>query len=193
MKPFNIGLILVLVTLLLPTINCTPAEIKPGTIEVMAITNIVQGDTSRSEEIEISGIEAKVTEIKVFRGGIVLEDGTEQGEWINLYVTDNPLDLLQNPGQEQFLAFANVAATSYDQINMVIEELDVTLSSGTNMHVTPNDPFNFVASFVVFSERTTTLIFKIDIDKSVIFTDENRTTIKPLAGITISVKYEDTD
>ncbi len=191
MKSITLSVILALVTLLLPAINCTPAEIKPGTIEVMIITNIVEGDTSGSEEIEISSIEARVTEIKVFSSDFTPEDESEQGEWINLYVTGSPLDLLQKPGKHQFLAFANVAATSYDKIVMVIEELDVTLNSDTKMHVTPNDPFIFMASFVVYSEKTTTIIFKIDIDKSVIFSDENKATIKPLAGITINVKYED--
>ncbi len=191
MKQITLYLIFALVTLLLPAINCTPAEIKLGTIEVIATTNIVEGDTSRSEEIEISSIEARVTEIKVFSNGSTPKDESEQGEWINLYVTGSPLDLLRKPGQQQFLAFADVAATSYDKIVMVIDELDVTLNSNAKMHVTPNDPFVFIASFVVYSEKTTAIIFKIDIDKSVIFSDENKATIKPLAGITINVKYED--
>jgi hypothetical protein len=180
-----------MIILSLTAINCSPAELKPGIIEVMTIANIAKGDTIGSEEIEISSIEARVTEIRVFSGGFTPEDESEQGEWINLYITGSPLDLLQNLGQQHFLAFANVAATSYDKIVMVIEELDVTLNNDAKMHVKPNDPFIFMASFVVYSEKTTTIIFKIDIDKSVIFTAENQATIKPLAGITINVKYED--
>ncbi|UCE97538.1 MAG: DUF4382 domain-containing protein [Dehalococcoidia bacterium] len=191
MKPITLCLISVMIILSLTVINCSPAELKPGAIEVLTVTNIVEGDTTGSEEIEISSVEVRVTEIRVFSGGFTPEDESEQGEWINLYVTGSPLDLLQDLGQQHFLAFANVAATSYDEIVMVIEELDVTLNNDTKMHVTPNDPFSFEASFVVYSEQTTTIIFKIDVDKSVIFTGENQAIIKPLTGITINVKYED--
>ncbi|MFH1663024.1 MAG: hypothetical protein ABH934_03815 [Chloroflexota bacterium] len=188
------SLAILLFGLLLTITGCTPVETGPGTINVVVTSDIVEEGASDSEtEIEISSIEATVSEIKVYKGGVVQEDGGEQGEWVNLYVATEPLHLLQDSSQEQFLAFADVAATSYDRIIMVIDKLDVTLIDGSKMHIIPNGPFDFVASFVVFSAKTTTVIFKFNIDKSVTITDENQTTIKPLSGITLNVRYEEMD
>ncbi|MCJ7764213.1 MAG: DUF4382 domain-containing protein [Dehalococcoidales bacterium] len=188
------SLIVLLAALALTIIGCTPAETGPGTIDVVVTSTIVEEGVSGSEtEIEISSIEATVSEIKVYRGGVIQGEGGEQGEWVNLYVASIPINLLQNSSQEQFLAFASVAATSYDQIVMVIDRLNVTLSNGSEITITPNEPFDFTASFVVYAEKTTTIIFKFNIDKSVTFTDDNKTTIKPLAGITLNVRYEEMD
>jgi len=187
------GSLMVLLAFLILTITgCTPAETGPGTIDVVVTSDIVEEGVSDSEAaIEISGVRATVSEIRVDRGGMVRESESGQGEWVNLYVAGRPLDLLQNSGQEQFLAFADVAATSYDQIIMVIDRLNVTLSNGSNITITPDEPFDFDASFVVYAGKTTTVIFKFNIDKSVTFTDEDKATIKPLAGITLNVRYEE--
>jgi len=188
------SLIVLLAALALTITGCTPVETGPGTIDVVVTSTIVEEGVSGSEaEIEMSSIEATVSEIKVYRGGVVQEAESEQGEWVNLYVANMPVNLLQNSSQEQFLAFTSVAATSYDQIVMVIDRLNVTLSNGSKITITPNEPFDFTASFVVYAEKTTTIIFKFNIDKSVTFTDENKTTIKPLAGITLNVRYEEMD
>lgn len=186
------SLIVLLAALVLTITGCTPVETGPGTINVLVISEIVEEGVSDSEtEIEISDIEAKVSEIKILQGGVVQEDGGGQGEWVNLYVASRPLDLLQDSSREQFLAFADVAATSYDELVMVIDRLNVTLSNGFKITIIPNEPFDFTASFVVYTEKTTNVIFKFNIDKSVTFTDEDKATIKPLAGITLNVRYEE--
>jgi hypothetical protein len=186
------SLIVLLAALALTITGCTPAETGPGTIDVVVTSEIVEEGVSDSEaEIEISSISATISEIKVYRGGVVQEEGSGQGEWVNLYVASRPLNLIQNSGQEQFLAFVDVAATSYDQIVMAIDRLNVILSNGSKITITPDEPFDFTASFVVFSGETTTIIFKFSIDKSVTFTDEDKVTIKPLAGITLNVRYEE--
>ena len=189
------GILLVLLAAFTLSITgCAPTQTGPGTINVVVTSTVVEENASASgseAEIEISDIEATVSEIKVLQGGVVQGEGSEQNEWVNLYVASRPLDLLQNSSQEQFLAFADVVATSYDEIVMVIDELNVTLSNGSNITVTPNEPFDFTASFVVYAEKTTNVIFKFRIDKSVILTDEGKTTIKPLAGITLNVEYEE--
>ena len=186
------SLIVLLAALVLTITGCTPAETGPGTIDVLVTSDIVEEGVSDSEaEIEISSISATISEIKVYRGGVVQEEEGEQGEWVNLYVASRPLNLIQDSSQEQFLAFADVAATSYDQIVMVIDRLNVTLSNGSKITVTPDEPFDFTASFVVYAEKTTTIIFKFNIDRSVTFTDEDKVTIKPLAGITLNVRYEE--
>jgi hypothetical protein len=185
------SLAILLFGLVLTITGCTPVETGPGTIDVVVISEKIEENTSGNQaEIEISSIEMTVSGIKVYRGGVVQEDESGQDEWVNLYVASSPLDLLQNSGQEQFLAFADVASTSYDQIVMVIEKLDVILSSGLRITVTPNEPFDFTASFVVYAEKTTTIIFKFEIDTAVTYTDENEAIIKPLAGITLNVRYE---
>jgi len=185
------SLVILLFGLVLTIAGCTPVETGPGTIDVVVISEKIEENTSGNQaEIEISSIEMTVSEIKVYRGGVVQEDGGGQGEWINLHVASRSLNLLQDSGQEQFLAFADVLATSYDQIVMVIEKLDVILSNGSKITITPNEPFDFNASFVVYAEKTTNVIFKFDVDTSVTYTDENEATIKPLAGITLNVRYE---
>ncbi len=185
------SLVILLFGLALIITGCTPGETGPGTINVVVISDTVEeGTPDNRAEIEISSIEMTVSEIKVYKGGMVQEDGSGQDEWVNLYVASSPLDLLQYSGQEQFLAFADVASTSYDLIVMVIEKLDVILSSGLTITVTPNEPFDFTASFVVYAEKTTTIIFKFNVDTSVTYTDENEAIIKPLAGITLNVRYE---
>ncbi len=186
------SLIVLLAALMLTIMGCTPAETGPGTIDVLVTSDIVEEGVADSEAgIEISSISTIVSEIKVYRGGVVQEEGSGQGEWVNLYVASRPLNLIQDSSQEQFLAFADVAATSYDQIVMVIDRLNVTLSNGSKITITPDEPFDFTASFVVYAEKTTNVIFKFNIDKSVTFTDEDKVTIKPLAGITLNVRYED--
>lgn len=187
------SLIVLLAALALTITGCTPAETGPGTIDVVVTSDIVEEGVSDSEaEIEISSISATISEIKVYRGGVVQEEGSEQGEWVNLYVASRPLNLIQNSSQEQFLASADVAATSYDQIVMVIDRLNVTLSNGPpDITITFDEPFDLNASFVVYAGKTTTIIFKFSIDKSVTFTDEGKAIIKPLAGITLNVRYED--
>lgn len=194
MRIITSSLVILLFGLALTITGCAPAGTGFGTIDVLVTSDIVEGSAFDSEDaLEISSMIATVSEIKVYRGGEVLGEENEQDEWINLYVAKQPLDLLQNSGREQFLAFADVAATSYDQIIMAIDRLDVILSNGARITVTPNEPFDFVASFVVFDEKTTTVIFKFNIDTSVTYTGENEVVIKPLAGITLNVRYEDMD
>jgi len=190
------SLFVLLIVLVLSITGCTPIETGPGTINVLVTSTIVGGNapvSSSEAEIEISSIKATVSEIKVYRGGAIQETGNEQGQWVNLYVASKSIALLKNSGQEQFLAFMNVAATSYDEIVMVIDRLDVTLSNGVKVIVTPDEPFAFDASFVVYAGKTTDVIFIFNIDKSVTFTNENQVTIKPLAGITLNVRYEKID
>lgn len=181
-----------LTSLLLTITSCTPAESGSGTINVVVTSDIIgQGEAVPGEEIEISSIGATISEIKVYSGGLVLGEEDEQGKWVDLYLANKPINLLQNSSQEQFLAFADVAAASYDELVMVIDRLNVMLSDGSKITITPNDVFDFVASFVVYPGKTTTVIFRFNIDKSVTYTDENQTIIKPLAGIILNVRYEE--
>jgi hypothetical protein len=187
------SLILLMAALMLTVTGCVPAETGPGTIDVVATSNLVkEGAPDAEAEIEITNIRAVVSEIKVYRGGVIQEVESQQGEWVELYVASRPLDLLQNSSQEQFLAFADVAASSYDEIIMVVERINVGLSNGFNLSITPDEPFNFEASFVVFSAKTTTIIFKFNIDKSVTINNDDQVIIQPLAGITLNVRQEDT-
>jgi len=193
MRAITGSMVVLFTGLLLVTTGCTPAETELGTINVVVTSTVVEENKSNSDSeagIEISNIRATVSEIKVYRGGVVKEEEGEQGKWIDLYVASEPLSLLRDSSQEQFLAFANVIATSYDELVMFIDELCVTLSNGSKITITPDEPFDFVASFVVYAGKTTTVVFKFNIDTSVTLTDEGKATIKPLAGITLNVRYE---
>jgi hypothetical protein len=184
--------LIILAGLLLAATGCTPAEKGPGTINVVVTSTIVEQDVSGSgTDIEISNITATISGVKVSSGGIAPGDRNGQGKWVDLYVASKPLNLLQNSGQEHFIAFADVAPTSYDEIVMFIDRLNVTLDNGSKITITPNEPFDFMASFAVFAEKTTTVIFKFNIDKSVTYTDEDKAIIKPLASIILNVRYEE--
>jgi len=180
------GLIILLVSLGVAGAGCVSTEAGTGTIEVLVTNTITEQEASEiPTEFEISSIKATVSEIKVYR-----EEGSEQGEWLNLYVAEKPLDLLRSSGQEQFLAFVDVEASSYSQILLVIDKLDVTLNDGSEMVIVPSEPFDFVGPFVVIAGETTAMLFNFEIDKSVVI-EEDKATIKPLASITLNVRYEE--
>ena len=180
------GLIILLVGLGMAGAGCTATEAGTGTIEVLVTNTITEQEASDiPTEFEISSIKATVSEIKVYK-----EEGSEQGEWLNLYVAEKPLDLLQSSGQEQFLAFVDLEASSYSQILLVIEKLDVTLNEGSEMVIVPSEPFDFVGEFIVITGKTTTVLFNFEIDKSVVI-EEDKAIIKPLASITLNIRYEE--
>ena len=186
------GLIILLIGLAMTGVDCTVTEAETGTIEVWITNSVVEKEVSDdAAQFEIASIQATVSEIKVYTAVAAAEEEDKSGEWVKLYVARRPLDLLQESDQEQFLAFATVAATSYDQIIMVIDELNVILSNDSKITITFDEPFDLNASFVVYSGKTTTVIFRFNIDKSVTFTDDGQEIIKPLAGITLNVRYEE--
>jgi len=76
---------------------------------------------------------------------------------------------------------------------MVIDKLDVTLNDGREMVIIPEEPFEFIGEFMVVADETTTVIFDFDIDKSVVFTEEDKAIMKPIAGITMNVRYEESE
>ena len=156
------------------------AEPGIGTIEVMVTSTMVE---TEENELEIASVETTISEIVIYP-----ED--EEEEEINLYVAGEPFFLLKTSEDERFLAFADVMANSFDRVVMKVERLDVTLTDGTEMTVLPSNPFEFDATVVIFTGQTTTVVFKFGIDKTVTVTEDGKTTIKPIAGITINARYE---
>ena len=175
-------------------------EIKTGSVEVR-VTDVQteEGVSDTPTQFEISSIIATVSEIKICQA--VVEQGTqqekevnvEQGEWISLNITGaSPFDLLKLAGLERVLALAEVEAGYYNQINMTIDRLDVTINDGSEMVIIPDKPFEFTGDFVVAADETTTIIFDFDVDKSVVI-EEDKAVINPIAGITMIVRYEESD
>ena len=191
MRAITIGLIVLLVclgTVLTGCITETEATevVEEGTIEVFVTTTRAETDTPT--ELEISSIMAKISEIKIYR-----EKVDEEGEWVNLYVAKAPLDLLQDSDDKQFLAFIDAEDSStYTQFSLVLERLEVTLSEGSEIVITPEEPFEFIGNFAVFGGRTTTVVFNFEIDRSVVI-EEDKTSIKPLSEITWKIRYEQSD
>lgn len=193
MKVIMGGLLILLVGLAMTGVDCTATEVETGTIEVWITSTVVEKEASDTPaQFEIASIQATVSEIKVYTVVMAAEEEDKTGEWVKLYVARRPLDLLQGSGQEQFLAFADVATTSYSQILMVIDKLIVTLSEGSRRTIIPNKPFNFIGEFVVIAGQTTTVLFNFDIDKSVTIV-EDEAVIKPLAEIALNVRYEESE
>ena len=121
------------------------------------------------------------------------EEDVEQGEWINLDITGaNPFDLLKLAGLERVLALAEVEAGYYSQISMTIDRLDVTINDGSEMVIIPDKPFGFIVTFSVVADKTTTVIFDFDVDKSVVI-EEDKAIIKPIAEITMNIRYEESE
>jgi len=190
----SIMVLTLLAGLLLAGAGCVSTEAKTGTIEVLVTSTPTEKEVSDTPTVlEISSIIAAVSEIKVCKAETEQEGEGEQDEWINLNITvASPFDLLQLVGLEQVLALGEVEACSYSQILMVIDKLDVTLSDGSEMVIIPEEPFEFIGEFVVFADETTTVLFDFAIDKSVII-EEDKATINPISGITMKVRYEESE
>jgi len=186
MKTIAIGLIVLLAGLVTACGDFTPVEIvEEGTIEVFITTTTAETDTPT--EIQISDITAKISAIRIYR-----EKAGEAGEWVDLYVAKKPVDLLQDSSQNQFLAFVDVEASSYSQLSLVLERLDIVLSNGSPLVVTFEEPFEFTKNFIVFGGQTTTVVFNFEIDKSVV-TEEDKTSMKPISEITWKIRYEQSE
>ena len=193
MKFIIAGLVVLLVGLAMTGIDCTADEAETGTIEVYITSTLVEkGASDTQPQFEITSLMATISEVKAYTAVAVADDSDEPGEWVELYVANEPFDLLQITDKEQFLAFADVAPTSYSQVVMVIDKLDVTMSEGSKRTIIPDKPFNFIGEFVVFAGQTTTVLFSFDIDKSVTIID-NEAVIQPLADVVMNIRYEEPD
>jgi hypothetical protein len=193
MKFIIAGLVVLLVGLAMTGVDCTAKEAETGTVEVLITSTLVEKEASDTQsQFEITSLMATVSEVKVYTAVAAAEDSGEPGEWVELYVANESFELLQITDKEQFLAFADVATTSYSQVLMVIDKLDVTLSEGSKRTIIPDKPFNFIGEFVVFAGQTTTVLFNFDIDKSVTIVD-NETVIQPLADVIMNIRYEEPD
>ena len=175
--------------------GCVSTEAKTGTIEVLVTCAPTEKEVSDTPtEFEISSIIATVSGIKIYKAETEQEGEGEQEEWINLNITvASPFDLLQLVGLERVLALGEVEACSYSQILMVIDKLDVTLNDGFEMVIIPDEPFEFIGDFMVIADETTTVLFDFDIDKSVVFTEEGEAIMKPISGITLNIRYEESE
>jgi len=162
--------------------GCVSTEAKTGTIEVLVTNTPTEKDVSDTPtEFEISSIIATVSEIKICKAETEQEGEGEQEEWINLNITvTSPFDLLQLVDLERVLALGEVEACSYSQILMVID------------NIIPEEPFEFIGEFMVIADETTTVLFDFDIDKSVVI-EEDKATINPISGITMKVRYEESE
>ena len=183
MRAIIIGLIMLLISMGMVLSGCTQVEAPgEGTIEVFITTTTVATDTPT--EIEIASIKTKVSEIKIYRQKV-----DEDGEWVSLYVAGKPLDLLLDSNQNQFLAFVDAEdSSSYNQISLVLESLDITLSDGSDVVITL-EPFEFTRDFVIFGGQTTDVVFTFKIDKSVVI-EEGTINIKPISEIIWKVNYQ---
>ncbi len=175
-------------------------EIKTGNIEVRVTDVQTEEEVSDTPtQFEITSIIATVSKVRICQTVVgqgtqqEQEEGVEQGEWINLNITGaNPFDLLKLAGLERVLALAEVEAGYYNQISMTIDRLDVTINDGSEMVIIPDKPFGFIVTFSVVADKTTTVIFDFDVDKSVVI-EEDKAIIKPIAEITMNIRYEESE
>jgi hypothetical protein len=175
-------------------------EIKTGNIEVRVTDVQTEEEVSDTPtQFEITSIIATVSKVRICQTVVgqgtqqEQEEGVEQGEWINLNITGaNPFDLLKLAGLERVLALAEVEAGYYSQISMTIDRLDVTINDGSEMVIIPDKPFEFIVTFSVVADKTTTVIFDFDVDKSVVI-EEDKAIIKPIAEITMNIRYEESE
>ena len=175
-------------------------EIKTGNIEVRVTDVQTEEEVSDTPtQFEITSIIATVSKVRICQTVVgqgtqqEQEEGVEQGEWINLNITGaNPFDLIKLAGLERVLALAEVEAGYYNQISMTIDRLDVTINDGSEMVIIPDKPFGFIVTFSVVADKTTTVIFDFDVDKSVVI-EEDKAIIKPIAEITMNIRYEESE
>jgi len=186
MKLISSVLVVLLIVLGVAGAGCgsTIAEPGIGTIEVMVTSTAIEGETG---EVEIASIETTISDI------VIYPEDAEEGDEISLYVADEPFFLLETLEEERFLAFADVGAASFNKVVMTLDRLDVTLTSGAEMTVLLSEPFEFNATVVVFTDETITLLFKFNIDKTVTITEDGKTSINPIASITMNARYHGTE
>jgi len=177
-------LTLVFLVLVLAVSLCVVPSIVPsvaqGTLQ-LKITDKVENVTS---------LTLNINEIRVHKAGIVETEEpinetqvneteenetqgtetneTETAEWITVFSGPKTIDLIAVKGVEQLLGEAKLDAGKYTQIRLAVDNATVIINETSYDVNVPSKTIKFVHPFNIEANKTTSLIFDFDADKSIV-------------------------
>jgi len=165
-------ILILIFPLLLLSLCVTPTVVAQGILQ-LKITDKVENVTSLILNID----EIKVH--KAFVGENVTEnfnettEGNETNEtdnagWVTVFSGSRAIDLITIINVEELLGESGLDAGRYTQIRLSVDNATVTVN-GTSYDVkVPSKNIKFVHPFIIESNKTTSLVFDFDADKSIV-------------------------
>ena len=172
--------ILILILLVLAVSLCiTEGVTTQGTLQ-LKITDKVEN---------VSSLILNINEIKVHKVGIteIIEEpinetngnetnetnGNETNEtnsaaWITVFSGPKAIDLITVKNVEELLGEATLDAGKYTQIRLVVDNATVNINETSYNVTVPSKAIKFIHPFNIEANKTTSLIFDFDADKSIV-------------------------
>jgi len=156
------------------------AGISAGTIVLKA--------TDKIDLLNVSSISLIISKVEVHRAaeGEAIVDVNETLEtnetdtegWITVLNESKSLDLIKIKGVEEFLGEKILLTGKYTQIRLEISDGSITFypsntSTATYKLKIPSKKFKLVRGFTIEPNKTTTLVFDFDAEKSIVERDSN--------------------
>ena len=192
--------ILILILLLLAISLCvTPSIAAPGILQ-LKITDKVENVTS---------LILNINEIKVHKTLVVTEpvnqtnetnttenetQGTESNEtdisgWITVFSGPRAIDLIAITNVEELLGETSLDAGKYTQIRLAVDNTTVIINNTSYEVKVPSKNIKFVHPFNIESNKTTSLVFDFDADKSIVEAG-NKYILKPVVKVITEFEEE---
>lgn len=160
--------VLILIFLLLAVSLCiVPAQ---GTLQ-LKITDKVENVTSlvlNINEIRVhkASLIENVTEVNETQGNETNE--TDTAGWITVFSGPRTIDLIAIKNVEELLGETNLDADKYTQIRLVVDNATVIINETSYEVNVPSKNIKFIHPFTIEANKTTSLIFDFDADKSIV-------------------------
>lgn len=162
--------ILISILLLLAVSLCIIPSAAQGFLQ-LKITDKVENVTSlilNIDEIRVHkpSIGENVTETNETQGNETNE--TDTVGWITVFQGPREIDLISIRDVEELLGEAQLDAGKYTQIRLAVDNVTITINETSYEVKVPSKNIKFVHPFTIESNKTTSLVFDFDADKSVV-------------------------
>ena len=155
-----------------PTPTPTPEpEPEIGTVEVRATDAPADG---------VSKIMVSVSSIEVHRAGA--DDTT----WQTVVTETKTFDLVEIEGAEILLGTEEIAAGTYTQIRLNVDEVTVTLDGEEVEATLPGEKLKVVRNWEVKADDVTVLTLDFDANSFVVVTGQGRVQVKPVIKLEVT-------
>jgi len=176
--------ILILILLLLAVSLCIVPTAAQGFLQ-LKITDKVENVTSlilNIEEIRVHKVfpTENVTETNETQGNETNE--TDTTGWITVFSGPRTIDLISIEDVEELLGEAQLDTGKYTQIRLAVDNATVTINETSYDVKVPSKNIKFVHQFNIESNKTTSLVFDFDADKSVVEAG-NKYILKPVVKV----------
>jgi hypothetical protein len=125
--------------------------------------------TDAPPDEEVTSIMVTLSEVQVYKASTEQESQSQddEGEWITIDIIGNAtFDLLQIKGIEQFLGSAELEATEYTQVRLVVDAIQVKVGSGELTDAAlPSRELKIAQPFNVIAGETTALVLDFEADE----------------------------